>query len=157
MTSEVSIGRRERAPEPAVETEYNVQAVAARIDDLYERLAAPRRPGRIVARLSVRSHGHRAVTRPEIGTATTAQPEPGSANANRPGSFDIRDRRLESLYANGTTNGVAADYPGAILDGRLGQQDPCHEQNGCAQDDERACPRPRRLGPAFDDGYADSR
>lgn len=40
MATEVSAGPRDRAPEPAVKSEYNVQAVVPRIDDLYERLAA---------------------------------------------------------------------------------------------------------------------
>lgn len=42
IASEVSVGRRERTPETTVEAEYNAQAVVARIDDLYERLAARR-------------------------------------------------------------------------------------------------------------------
>jgi glycosyltransferase involved in cell wall biosynthesis len=43
MTAELDAGRRERKPEPAVEAEYGIKAVTARIDDLYERLAARRR------------------------------------------------------------------------------------------------------------------
>jgi glycosyltransferase involved in cell wall biosynthesis len=43
MIAELDAGRREREPEPAVEAEYGIQAVTARIDDLYERLAARRR------------------------------------------------------------------------------------------------------------------
>ena len=43
MTAELDAGRRERKPEPAVEAEYGIEAVTARIDDLYERLAARRR------------------------------------------------------------------------------------------------------------------
>ena len=39
MAAEVSAGQRQRIPEPAVEKEYSVEAVTARIDDLYERLA----------------------------------------------------------------------------------------------------------------------
>jgi len=42
MTAELDAGRRERKPEPAVEAEYGIEAVTARIDDLYERLAARR-------------------------------------------------------------------------------------------------------------------
>jgi glycosyltransferase involved in cell wall biosynthesis len=39
MAAELAAGRRDRAPEPAVEKEYGIQAVTARIDDLYEQLA----------------------------------------------------------------------------------------------------------------------
>ena len=42
MAAEVSAGQRQRIPEPAVEKEYSVEAVTARIDDLYERLAQRR-------------------------------------------------------------------------------------------------------------------
>jgi len=42
MAAEVSVGQRQRIPEPAVEKEYSVEAVTARIDDLYERLARRR-------------------------------------------------------------------------------------------------------------------
>jgi len=49
MAAELAKGRRDRAAEPAVEKEYGVQAVTARIDDLYEQLA-DRRAGRAVLR-----------------------------------------------------------------------------------------------------------
>jgi glycosyltransferase involved in cell wall biosynthesis len=39
MAAEMRVGQRQRIPEPAVEKEYSVEAVTARIDDLYERLA----------------------------------------------------------------------------------------------------------------------
>ena len=42
MADEVAAGQRPRTAEPAVEKEYSVEAVTARIDDLYEQLA--RRP-----------------------------------------------------------------------------------------------------------------
>lgn len=40
IATEVGTGPRDRAPEPSVKSEYDVQAVVPRIDDLYERLAA---------------------------------------------------------------------------------------------------------------------
>jgi glycosyltransferase involved in cell wall biosynthesis len=43
MADEVAAGQRSRIAEPAVEKEYSVEAVTARIDDLYERLAGRRR------------------------------------------------------------------------------------------------------------------
>jgi glycosyltransferase involved in cell wall biosynthesis len=42
LAVELRAGRRDRVTEPAVEAEYGIGAVTARIDDLYERLAAPR-------------------------------------------------------------------------------------------------------------------
>ena len=42
LAAELRGGRRDRIAEPAVETEYGIKAVTARIDGLYERLAAPR-------------------------------------------------------------------------------------------------------------------
>ena len=50
LADEVAAGHRERVAVPAVEAEYGIAAVAARIDDLYESLAArPRRWARKVA------------------------------------------------------------------------------------------------------------
>ena len=42
LVSEISAGPRKRRPEPTVQLQYNAQAVAARIDELYERLTARR-------------------------------------------------------------------------------------------------------------------
>jgi glycosyltransferase involved in cell wall biosynthesis len=42
MAAQVRAGQRDRLPEPAVEKTYGIQAVANRIDDLYEQLAARR-------------------------------------------------------------------------------------------------------------------
>jgi glycosyltransferase involved in cell wall biosynthesis len=42
LAAELRAGRRDRIAEPAVEAEYGIKAVTARIDGLYERLAAPR-------------------------------------------------------------------------------------------------------------------
>jgi hypothetical protein len=49
MAAELRAGRRPRTAEPAVEKEYSIEAVTARIDDLYERLAG-RRTWRTVLR-----------------------------------------------------------------------------------------------------------
>jgi glycosyltransferase involved in cell wall biosynthesis len=43
MAAELTAGQRPRIAEPAVEKEYSIEAVTARIDDLYEHLAARRR------------------------------------------------------------------------------------------------------------------
>jgi glycosyltransferase involved in cell wall biosynthesis len=42
IEAELALGGRDRSAEPAVEKEYGIQAVTARIDDLYEQLAARR-------------------------------------------------------------------------------------------------------------------
>jgi glycosyltransferase involved in cell wall biosynthesis len=49
IKAELAAGRRDRAVEPAVEKEYGIEAVTARIDDLYEQLAV-RRAWRTVLR-----------------------------------------------------------------------------------------------------------
>jgi glycosyltransferase involved in cell wall biosynthesis len=43
MAAELAAGQRPRIAEPAVEKEYSIEAVTARLDDLYEHLAARRR------------------------------------------------------------------------------------------------------------------
>jgi glycosyltransferase involved in cell wall biosynthesis len=43
IAAELAAGQRPRIGEPAVEKEYSIEAVTARLDDLYERLAARRR------------------------------------------------------------------------------------------------------------------
>jgi len=43
IAAELAAGPRVRTPDPAVEKEYGIEAVTARIDDLYEQLAAHRR------------------------------------------------------------------------------------------------------------------
>jgi hypothetical protein len=53
----VAAGQRSRIAEPAVEKEYSVEAVTARIDELYERLAGRRR--------------WRTIWRPKTGTGRT--------------------------------------------------------------------------------------
>jgi hypothetical protein len=50
----VAAGQQDRVPEPAVEREYGIAAVTARIDDLYEQIAARPGPARRAARLAAR-------------------------------------------------------------------------------------------------------
>jgi glycosyltransferase involved in cell wall biosynthesis len=127
MTTQLATGRRERAPEPAVETEYNIQAVVARIDDLYERLASRRSAFPRTARAPVGASSHLAAAPPAIGTATTAPPGPRSADTA--GTVSLRDRTLGNLRSDGAQNGAAeAGWPGAIFDGRLGQADTRQDQ-----------------------------
>jgi glycosyltransferase involved in cell wall biosynthesis len=56
----VAAGQRERVPEPVVEREYGIAAVSARIDDLYEQIAATRGARRRAARLAARRARHPA-------------------------------------------------------------------------------------------------
>ena len=63
IAAELAAGRRPRIAEPAVEKEYSIEAVTARLDDLYERLATRRR-----WRTVLRSMGHRTTGRPAGGS-----------------------------------------------------------------------------------------
>ena len=58
MAAELAAGQRPRIAEPAVEKEYSVEAVTARIDDLYERLAA-RGAWRTIVAAERRARGER--------------------------------------------------------------------------------------------------
>jgi len=97
MATEVNVGRRDRAPEPAVKSEYNIQTVVPRIDDLYEQLAA-------------QCSRRRTIARP----------------AGVFGLRDRRPDGLPSAI-NGSKNVMAVtDWHGPIRDGRLDQRDPWH-------------------------------
>jgi glycosyltransferase involved in cell wall biosynthesis len=72
MEQEIGAGQRDRRPEPAVEKEYGISAVTARIDDLYEQLAA-RRTWRTLGRRARRG-------RP-------ARPAPARAGASMPPAY----------------------------------------------------------------------
>jgi hypothetical protein len=60
MAAELAAGPRPRIGEPAVEKEYSIEAVTARLDDLYERLAARRRWRTILRAGGLRARGIRA-------------------------------------------------------------------------------------------------
>lgn len=151
MVTEVTAGRRERAPEPAIRTEYDIQDVAARIDDLYERLAARRssrrrtglaRPGPSGAASGPaaqptpdRRPDRVSPAFPEKETAIGTAPRPSSACTA--GSAVSGDRTMESLGTSvrGSKKAVAAaDGRGALLDGRGGHQDVPHGHQ------DRTCP-----------------
>jgi glycosyltransferase involved in cell wall biosynthesis len=59
MAAELAEGRRPRIGEPAVEKEYSIEAVTARLDDLYERLAARRRWRAVLRTTGLRAGGSR--------------------------------------------------------------------------------------------------
>jgi len=82
MATEVTAGKRDRIPVAAIEREYGIEAVTARIDDLYERLRpAPARPAAIQAdgRSGGPPSGHAAIRSPApriaaAGPAATVPP-----------------------------------------------------------------------------------
>ncbi len=59
MAAELAAGRRPRIAEPAVEKEYSIEAVTARIDDLYEQLGARRRWRTVLRTTGRRTGGSR--------------------------------------------------------------------------------------------------
>src|SRR5581483_10209929 len=63
ISAELAAGQRPRMAEPAVEKEYGIEAVTARLDDLYEQLAGRRR-----WRTVLRAAGLRAGGRPAGGS-----------------------------------------------------------------------------------------
>lgn len=73
LAGEISAGQRERAAVPAVEAEYGIKAVTARIDSLYEQLAARSR------RTARRAAGRAGVL--SAATAGTASAASEGANA----------------------------------------------------------------------------
>ncbi|HEY9240726.1 MAG TPA: glycosyltransferase [Streptosporangiaceae bacterium] len=62
IAAELAAGQRPRIGEPAVEKEYGIQAVTARLDDLYEQLAARRRWRTVLHTTGLRTTGRRAVS-----------------------------------------------------------------------------------------------
>jgi glycosyltransferase involved in cell wall biosynthesis len=84
LAAEISAGRRERRPVPAVEAEYGIEAVTGRIDDLYERLggAAPQRLRRRL--LTARPASGRPET--AVGAALPAPSQETPAAAGRRGT-----------------------------------------------------------------------
>jgi glycosyltransferase involved in cell wall biosynthesis len=141
IAAEVSVGRRERAPEPVVAAKYNIRDIAAQIDDLYERLAARRTLVRSAASARAAQLGAPTCTPsraspalPETETVTATTPTPSSVRAV--GQVLIGDRALERPHATrGNTDAVmAANGHGAFLDNCPGQRDPRQE------DQDPACP-----------------
>jgi hypothetical protein len=65
MAGEAAAGQRPRIAEPAVEKEYSVAAVTARIDDLYEQLAS---------RGKLRTMWRGRTASPAIASPATASP-----------------------------------------------------------------------------------
>jgi hypothetical protein len=59
MAAELAAGHQPRIGEPAVEKEYSIEAVTARLDDLYERLAARRRWRAVLRTTGLRAGGSR--------------------------------------------------------------------------------------------------
>jgi glycosyltransferase involved in cell wall biosynthesis len=81
---EVSIGRRMRAPEPAVSSAYNVRAVAARIDALYERLAAQRSSSRVSGRRTAAGNAYGGALPGAAGLRGQVRSDNGARRGWRP-------------------------------------------------------------------------
>ena len=81
MAAELAAGQRPRIAEPAVEKEYSIEAVTARIDDLYEHRAARRR-----WRAALRSTRPRADTGGSRGGASSPA-RPASSARTWPGNW----------------------------------------------------------------------
>lgn len=75
LAAEVSVGHRDRLAVPAVEAEYGIESVTARIDDLYEELA----------RTSRRRFRRRALAGPPATAIPARAVFPGAAAASAPG------------------------------------------------------------------------
>ena len=80
LAAEISAGRRERRPVPAIEAEYGIAAVTGRIDDLYERLAGAasrrlrRRPDRPARQRRPGDDDHRGALRAAPGNTRGGRP-----------------------------------------------------------------------------------
>jgi glycosyltransferase involved in cell wall biosynthesis len=79
LEAAVAAGQRERVPEPAVEREYGIAAVTARIDDLYEQIAARPGPRRRAARLARRTRRAPVAAGPAPATPAAAAPAGAAA------------------------------------------------------------------------------
>jgi hypothetical protein len=75
LAAEVEAGPRERQSAPAVEREYSIKAVTARIDDLYERLSTTTARRRFGSARSAAQAAH-------IGVGV-GEPAPGTAGRQR--------------------------------------------------------------------------
>jgi glycosyltransferase involved in cell wall biosynthesis len=75
LAAEVAAGHRERLAVPAVEAEYGIESVTARIDDLYEQLAVTSRR---------RFRRHQPAGRPAAATAQARAAVPGAPAAGTP-------------------------------------------------------------------------
>ncbi len=114
MALEVAAGARERRPEPAVEKEYGIAAVTARIDDLYEQLAARRKWRTLIGRAG-RRRAAAAGPRPAGSAgqvpvpAGNGQPSPAPAGNGQPSPAPAGNGQLSPATAgNGQLNSAPA-------------------------------------------------
>ncbi len=82
LEAAAAAGQLERAPEPAVEREYGITAVTARIDDLYEQIAARPGPRRRAARLARRTRRAPVAAGPAPATVALAAAAPARPGGN---------------------------------------------------------------------------
>jgi glycosyltransferase involved in cell wall biosynthesis len=121
LEAAVAAGQAGRVPEPAVEREYGIAAVTARIDDLYEQIAARPGPRRRAARLARRTRrapvaAGPAPATPAADTATaTAATADAAAGNGRPADTDTgRAKAASPAPAAAAGNGRAAGEPAGM-------------------------------------------
>ena len=118
LEAATAAGRLERAPEPAVEREYGITAVTARIDDLYEQIAARPGPRRRAARLARRTRRApvAAGTAPATAASAAAAPPAGPGGNGRAADAGMAKTAAPAQTAaasNGRSAGEPAGMTGA--------------------------------------------
>jgi glycosyl transferase family 1 len=117
LEAAAAAGQLERAPEPAVEREYGITAVTARIDDLYEQIAARPGPRRRAARLARRTRRTPVAAGPAPATAApaaAAAPAPAGPGGNgRAADADLAKTASPAQPA-AASNGRAAGEPAPV-------------------------------------------
>jgi glycosyltransferase involved in cell wall biosynthesis len=116
LEAAVAAGQAGRVPEPAVEREYGIAAVTARIDDLYEQIAARPGPRRRAARLARRTRRAPVAAGPAPATAAgPAAPATGPGGNGRPAGTGTATTAAAPAVDAG--NGVAGRGAGAPVRG----------------------------------------
>ena len=114
LEAAAAAGQLERAPEPAVEREYGITAVTARIDDLYEQIAARPGPRRRAARLARRTRRPPVAAGPAPATVALAAAAPARPGGNgRAVDADLAKTASPAQPA-AASNGRAAGQPAGM-------------------------------------------
>jgi hypothetical protein len=114
LEAAAAAGQLERAPEPAVEREYGITAVTARIDDLYEQIAARPGPRRRAARLARRTRRAPVAAGPAPATVALAAAAPARPGGNgRAVDADLAKTASPAQPA-AASNGRAAGQPAGM-------------------------------------------
>jgi len=115
LEAATAAGQLERAPEPAVEREYGITAVTARIDDLYEQIAGRPGPRGRAARLARRTRRApvAAGTAPATAAAPAAARPGGNGRAVDAAMAKTASPAPAAAASNGRTAGEPAGMTGA--------------------------------------------